>query len=56
MPSGLWPNVLKRADKYRRHEEGFNSRAPDMLYFLVKEKCEEFFAAELRINILDRVT
>jgi hypothetical protein len=43
MPAGLWPRALKRADDYRHDEEGFIARAPDMLYFLVKEKFQELF-------------
>jgi Ran GTPase-activating protein (RanGAP) involved in mRNA processing and transport len=34
MPAGLWPRVIKRVDDHRS--------SPDLLYFLVKERCELF--------------
>jgi hypothetical protein len=43
IPLSLWPRALKRADGYRYNEDGVQFRAPDMLYFLVKEKSEELF-------------
>ncbi len=38
VPTGLWPLALSRADTFCRR----NKCSPDVLYFLVKEKCDLF--------------